>query len=222
MSLHSHKNNVNTSNTNINSTTTITTTTNSNTTNNNNNENNKLTHVMDKLSPSFHSIFSFENSVTPVGNNNSELEATISEIAKRIEQVLNQKKIIRSPTDLPANLTKKIASDIIGMSETEPCGLQGCLLYISLEDEDHKAQTIGSLKLGEKTIVPTFVIYLHLRRRYSDWFKFIAAKFLRHLFRDYYTIFDVYKLYKRKLFRTLNPSCKSCHVMTMATMALSH
>ncbi|XP_015795877.1 protein charybde [Tetranychus urticae] len=123
-------------------------------------------------------------------------------IAKRIEEVLKQTKVIQSESDLPANLTKKIAQDIIGMSETEPCGLQGCLLYISLEDENHKPQTIGYVKLGEKTIVPTFVIYLHLRRRYSDWFKFIATRFLRHLFRDSsFTIHDVYNLYKRKLFR---------------------
>lgn len=103
---------------------------------------------------------------------------------------------------MPQNLTSKVAQDILSMSETEPCGLKGCLLYITLEEEN-KARKIASLKFGEKTIVPTFEMHLLLKRKHSDWLKAIAAKLFKNLIRDTHTLSDIYKLSKKKLFRNL-------------------
>lgn len=88
------------------------------------------------------------------------------------------------------------------MSETEPCGLKGCLLYITLQD-NNACQMLGSLKLGDQTIVPTFEMYLYLQRRHCDWFKLVATRLFKNLFRDLYTLNDNYELSKRKLFRNL-------------------
>lgn len=36
---------------------------------------------------------------------------------------------------LPADLLHRVSSEMIKLSEREPCGIRGCSLYINFEDE---------------------------------------------------------------------------------------
>jgi RTP801 C-terminal region len=36
---------------------------------------------------------------------------------------------------LPADLLRRVSTDMINLSEKEPCGIRGCSIYIEFEDE---------------------------------------------------------------------------------------
>jgi hypothetical protein len=129
-------------------------------------------------------------------------------IAERIESCLKDAKsqiLGCCEVLIPCSLTVQIAQDVIGMSESEPCGLRGCLLYINFEDKDH-CRPIGEIKFGDRTTVPTFEMCLYLKRNNYSWLSIIALKILKNFGRQSLVISDGYKLSKRKLFRSVNIS----------------
>ncbi|RWS29558.1 DNA damage-inducible transcript 4-like protein [Leptotrombidium deliense] len=141
------------------------------------------------------------------GNGRNELEVDLSSrIAQNIENALKEAKrdtLGSCRLLIPCELSLQIAEDILGMSESEPCGLRGCLLYIHYEDKE-KSCRMAQLKFGDRTIVPTFEMYLYLKRNNSSWFNLVPSRLLTRFGQDTVVISDGYKLSKKKLFRSLS------------------
>ncbi|RWS14929.1 protein charybde-like protein [Dinothrombium tinctorium] len=127
-------------------------------------------------------------------------------IAENLEIVLREAKLRTLGSCrflMPSNLSQQVAEDIIGMSESEPCGLRGCLLYIIYEDKE-KCCRMTAVKFGDRTIVPTFEMYLYLKRKRDTWRNLVPNLILSHLLGDSIIISDAYKLSKKKLYRSSN------------------
>lgn len=70
---------------------------------------------------------------------------------------------------LPANLLRKIADDIMRMSCREPCGLRGCVLHLSIErKQKDRMQTLGQIQFDPHTVT-TFELYLTLIEDLTGW-----------------------------------------------------
>jgi len=68
----------------------------------------------------------------------SELAGTIRAVALRLEGTLRDAKRAQLSCGevlLPPDLLSRVARDIIRFSETEPCGLRGCLILLNFESQ---------------------------------------------------------------------------------------
>lgn len=129
----------------------------------------------------------------------------VTQIAEKLESTLREAKskiLGNCKILLPTNLALQIAMDIVGMSEHEPCGLRGCLLYVNYDDRNTSHQ-LGQVKFGDRTIVPTFEMYLHLKRNATGWLQIVTSRILSRFGQETVVISDCYKLSKKKLFRSL-------------------
>lgn len=130
----------------------------------------------------------------------------VHSIASCIERELKQAKSTSlgcGEVLVPCNLTVQVAQDVVNMSETEPCGLRGCILYINLaEEESRELRRIGSIKVGGRHTVPTFEMYLNLKRANGGWFNLVSSKLFRNFNRNSIVISDGYQLSKKKLYRS--------------------
>lgn len=124
---------------------------------------------------------------------------------------------------IPCDLIKQIAQDVVASSETEPCGLRGCIMYINLEEDETSAASgrrnsssidgnynskefrrITCIKPIGSNPVPTFELTLNLKRCKTGWFNSVSSKlFHNSLFggKQPIVISDSYQLSKKKLFR---------------------
>jgi len=71
-----------------------------------------------------------------VDTESAELASTVRAIALRLEGALRSAKKAHLQTSevlLPPDLLTRISRDIVRMSETEPCGLRGCLILLDFE-----------------------------------------------------------------------------------------
>lgn len=138
----------------------------------------------------------------------SEPESVVRQIAEKIERELKEAK--RTSLDcgevlVPCNLTYQIAQDVVTMSESEPCGLRGCILYINLEELLTKElRHVGSIKIGDRNTVPTFEMYLNLKRTNNGWLNQVSSRLFRTFNRNSIVISDGYQLSKKKLYRSDN------------------
>uniref|UniRef100_A0A1B0FG23 Protein scylla n=1 Tax=Glossina morsitans morsitans TaxID=37546 RepID=A0A1B0FG23_GLOMM len=98
---------------------------------------------------------------------------------------------------LPSDLTMRIATDIVRVSEREPCGVRGCTVFIEYEEEPNNVRRIAKLKLDEE-MVSTFEIYLTLRQDKRGWTA-LLPQFIKGLSRTV-TISPDYTINKRKLY----------------------
>jgi hypothetical protein len=104
---------------------------------------------------------------------------------------------------LPADLLHRVASEMIKMSEKEPCGIRGCSLFIEFEDEPSNSRRIASIKVDPNT-VSTFELYLTLKQDRSGWTS-ILPQFLKNLARgSTIMISPEYALIKNKLYRSFS------------------
>jgi hypothetical protein len=104
---------------------------------------------------------------------------------------------------LPADLLHRVASQMIQMSEKEPCGIRGCSLFIEFEDEPGNSRRIASIKVDPNT-VSTFELYLTLKQDRSGWTS-ILPQFLKNLARgSTIMISPEYLLTKNKLYRSFS------------------
>ncbi len=138
-----------------------------------------------------------------VSINSYETEEHVNYLSKKIETTLKEakeeKKLNCTEILIPQMLTKQIAQDIIAMAETEPCGLRGCLLYLNIEEKT-LCRRLGEIKL-DKSSVPTFEMYLTLKRAIPSWIDAFENKLLR---KESVVIDQLYRLSKKKLYRTLS------------------
>lgn len=162
------------------------------------------------LFSSLHPLLSFiQTDLPPSYDEVAEPESAVRQIAEKIEYELKEAK--RTSLDcaevlVPCNLTYQIAQDVVTMSESEPCGLRGCVLYINLEDhDDNKSlRRVGSIKIGDRCIVPTFEMYLNLKRTSNGWLNQVSSRLFRSFNRNSIVISDGYQLSKKKLYRSEN------------------
>lgn len=98
---------------------------------------------------------------------------------------------------LPSDLTQRIATDIVLVSEREPCGIRGCTVFVEYEEETNNLKRIAKLKLDEE-MVSTFEVYLTLRQDKRGWTA-LLPQFIKGLSRTI-TISPDYTINKRKLY----------------------
>lgn len=105
-------------------------------------------------------------------------------LARRLETELRAAKSAQLSCGevlLPANLLPRIASQVLSLSEVEPCGLRGCTLYIDFASADGSdLRRIAEIKCDDNT-VSTFELTLTLRQdpRWSSSWHNILPQFLK-------------------------------------------
>ena len=164
-----------------------------------------------------------------VDEHHQKTAAIKSYLAEGIENILRMAKETRlvhcTEILIPHNLIKKIASKVMNIAECEPCGLRGCLLMIFLENDNvnccrpnipnqqpnqlnymKKFDEINSPNkklLGEidvdSDIVPTFEVFLTLKRVQPSWLDSLEYRFLR---KRPIILSEIYLLNKNKLYQS--------------------
>lgn len=110
---------------------------------------------------------------------------------------------------IPCGQVMQIAHQVMDLARREPCGLRGCVLFISLEDKN-KCQNLVRL-VCDPTTVSTFELYLTLKEDTRGWCVF--KKFLitmsgrldkRKKKLELKLLCSGYQLSKKKLYRPNN------------------
>jgi len=132
-------------------------------------------------------------------------EFVTAQIAEQIEAGLKRAKT--STLDcvevlIPLNLTQQIALDVLSSSDSEPCGLRGCILYINFEDDSKEVRRIGCVRPVGSNPVPTFELYLTLKQANSGWLTAVSNRIWKSLGRKSIVISESYQLSKKRLFRS--------------------
>ncbi|KAM7359061.1 protein scylla-like [Cochliomyia hominivorax] len=126
--------------------------------------------------------------------------AAVDNLASRLLDELRAAKsrnLTCTEVSIPCDLTTRIASEIIRVSEREPCGIRGCTLYIEFEEEPQNSRRIGTLKVDYE-MVSTFELYLTLRQDKRGWAS-LLPQFMKNLSRSI-TISPEFSLTKHKLY----------------------
>ncbi|XP_073837612.1 protein scylla-like [Musca autumnalis] len=126
--------------------------------------------------------------------------AAINSLSLRLLDELREAKsrnLTCTEVSIPCDLTTRIASDILRVSEREPCGVRGCTVYIEFEEEPQNSRRIGTLKVDNE-MVSTFELYLTLRQDKRGWAS-LLPQFMKNLSRSI-TISPDYSLTKHKLY----------------------
>ena len=135
--------------------------------------------------------------------NSFDSEEHVNYLTKKIETTLKEakeaKKLNCTEILIPQKLTTQIAQDIIAMAESEPCGLRGCILYINIEEKT-LCRRLGEAKL-DRSSVPTFEMYLTLKREIPGWIDAFENKLFR---KESVILSEVYRISKKKLYRSLS------------------
>lgn len=106
---------------------------------------------------------------------------------------------------VPANLSSRIAKDVLHMSQNEPCGIRGCELFINLQDKS-TCQEMGVIDCDPSTVT-TFELHLIVKvdRRPSAIVKSMLMSFQGRVLHGSSNSTKVlrsdYQLTKRKLYR---------------------
>ncbi|XP_061402684.1 protein scylla-like, partial [Musca vetustissima] len=126
--------------------------------------------------------------------------AAVNELSQRLLTELRAAKtrnLTCTEVSLPTDLTQRIASDIVRVSEREPCGIRGCTVFVEYEEEANNLKRIAKLKLDPE-MVSTFEVYLTLRQDKRGWTA-LLPQFIKGLSRTI-TISPDYSIVKRKLY----------------------
>lgn len=126
--------------------------------------------------------------------------AAINDLSNRLLDELRAAKsrnLTCTEVSIPCDLTTRIASEIIRVSEREPCGIRGCTVYIEFEEEPQNSRRIGTLKVDSE-MVSTFELYLTLRQDKRGWAS-LLPQFMKNLSRSV-TISPEFSLTKHKLY----------------------
>ena len=131
------------------------------------------------------------------------------QVATIIEDGLKiaREKVLKCEVLIPCGLTKRIARDILIMSESEPCGVRGCSLVLHLQEKSDIID-LGKVQCDPNT-VSTFEIHLTIQEDTRSW---VAVKkmvltvtgcFKNSVFKSSPKMMGLgYKLEKLKLYRT--------------------
>lgn len=124
----------------------------------------------------------------------------VNELSQRLLTELRAAKtrnLTCTEVSLPSDLTQRIASDIVRVSEREPCGIRGCTVFVEYEEDGNNLKRIAKLKLDPE-MVSTFEVYLTLRQDKRGWTS-LLPQFIKGLSRTI-TISPDYTIVKRKLY----------------------
>lgn len=185
---------------------------NSNTARNNNNNNN----ISRSTSHHHHQLIEQQNSSPTIGTTTTTTvittssllnnDSTVQALSLRLQNELRMAKsrhLACTEVLLPSDLLPRIASEMVEMSEKEPCGIRGCSLFIEFEDEPGNTRRIASLQVDANT-VSTFELYLKLKHDRSGWTS-ILPQFLKNLTRgSTIMISPDFTLTKTKLYRSFS------------------
>ncbi|EFA08259.1 protein charybde [Tribolium castaneum] len=101
---------------------------------------------------------------------------------------------------LPSGLLHRIARDVLGMAESEPCGIRGCLIYVNFEGVE-QCRKLASFKCDPETAT-TFELKLTFKQNPTGW-NFIP-QFLKNLATGgTIVVSPAYVLTKKKLYRSM-------------------
>lgn len=140
-----------------------------------------------------------------------EAAVTLRLLALRLEAALRDAKKAHLDCGqvlLPPDLLTRIASDMVRMAETEPCGLRGALVLLHFDfapssstSSSTTVNEIGQLR-GDPHLPPTFQLHLTLREEEAPWYSRLP-KILRNWTKGRTLIVGAgYTLAKRKLYRS--------------------
>lgn len=80
---------------------------------------------------------------------------------------------------LPCDLLRLVAGEMLHTAELEPCGIRGCRVYVDYDDQQAgDRRRIAAVQLDAGT-VPTFELYLELRRDRSGGWTSMLPQFLK-------------------------------------------
>lgn len=129
-------------------------------------------------------------------------------LVKLLENSLREAKLLHLQCGevlLPHDLTSRVAEDILLMSEYEPCGLRGCIIYIHVQDKKADRRRVGVVKCDPNTVA-TFELHLTLYQDTSSWLSLrhmIPNKLLKSMGRQTTLVISKdYLIDKKKLYRS--------------------
>ncbi|KAJ6217154.1 hypothetical protein RDWZM_008311, partial [Blomia tropicalis] len=160
-------------------------------------------------------------------NTEQAIEHLAKRIESVLRTAKEDRRLVCTELLVPHLLTSQIAGEVIERAECEPCGLRGCHLYICIDDShsssssgsghmsnggkagskssDHHSQVnqpITSRLLGEvaidRSVVPTFEVFLTLKRAVPNWFESLENKLLG---KERVVLSEIYLLHKNKLYQ---------------------
>lgn len=85
----------------------------------------------------------YVNDLAPPTNTDASDDAAVQSLALRLQNELRRAKsqhLACTEVLLPSDLLNRIASKMIVMSEKEPCGIRGSIIYIEFEDEPNNTR----------------------------------------------------------------------------------
>ncbi|XP_015516680.1 protein charybde [Neodiprion pinetum] len=132
-----------------------------------------------------------------------ELDGACQALARRLEVELRAAKhaqLACGEVLLPADLLPRIAGEVLAMAENEPCGLRGCTLFISFEN-DSLCRKLSRVQC-DPSAISTFELYLTLKQDHTSW-HILLPQFLKNLTRGgTIMISRDFTLEKKKLYRS--------------------
>lgn len=163
---------------------------------------------MEPLKRTAVSIHSLSEQIEFLNSSSSmdETEEAISctTLAKSIETALRDAKsqgLEWGEVLVPDSLTTRVAEDVLLMSEDEPCGLRGCVIYMNYEDRN-VCRRIGKVRCDPDSVA-TFEVTLTLRPDTTGWLRLLPLKGCWKKFRNSTLVVSSgYTLVKNKLYRS--------------------
>jgi len=131
-----------------------------------------------------------------------------SALARRLETELRAAKSAQLACGevlLPSDLLQRVAAQVLGLAEVEPCGLRGCTLYVEfLPTEFQEPRRIATIKWDPNT-VSTFELTLTLKqdpRSSASWTN-ILPQFIKNFTKGgTIMISHTFDITKKKLYRS--------------------
>ncbi|XP_063811838.1 DNA damage-inducible transcript 4-like protein [Pseudophryne corroboree] len=106
---------------------------------------------------------------------------------------------------VPKELTTLVAQEVLKLSLSEPCGLRGCIIYVSLESNNKQAKV--DTIVYDCSVEPTFELKLVLKQDTQGWDYLkdllINRTCFPNLFRSVIKLSPKFQLSKRKLYFSL-------------------
>jgi hypothetical protein len=136
-------------------------------------------------------------------------EVLCQELALRLQEAVTEDRHHhRCELLLPSGMLGRVAADIVRMSQCEPCGLRGCVIYMNLEQKS-ASRRVGKLVYDPETVA-TFELYLTFLEDVKHWMhlcEFVKSTLNSCLRAPRYRqviISQGFQLVKKKLYRPNN------------------
>ena len=121
-----------------------------------------------------------------------------------------QQQELRRRIMLPQDLIQRLAKDIVYLSQSEPYGLRGCVLFVNLQSEENESERLGRIECNSH-VVSTFEVHVTLVEDVKRWctLKDLVFRGLFSCKKEELYLSTEFKLAKKKLYRR-NSSLSQC------------